>query len=159
AALGNVYGTGKTGAYTDDLASVTSLSTPATGGAFGEYVKGVNDFKSKLGTFQEALIGTDGKSGALAAHLNKSDEAATKLQTAVDKVQGYRSYLEAWAKNEAADLKVEAAKNQIMATLPEMQHFITEWSGLSDNGKGDAKPDLAAKYQAFSEAVTALQSA
>ncbi|MEX8626584.1 autotransporter outer membrane beta-barrel domain-containing protein [Salmonella enterica] len=159
AALGNVYGTGKTGAYTDDLASVTSLSTPATSGAFGEYVKGVNDFKSKLGTFQDALIGTDGKAGALTIPLGKSDEAATKLQTAVDKVQGYRSYLEAWAKNEAADLKVDAAKNQIMATLPEMQHFITEWSGLSDNGKGDGKPDLAAKYQAFSEAVTALQSA
>ncbi|EDW1732860.1 autotransporter outer membrane beta-barrel domain-containing protein [Salmonella enterica subsp. enterica] len=159
AALGNVYGTGKTGAYTDDLASVTSFSTLATSGAFGEYVKGVNDFKSKLGTFQEALIGADGKGGALITPLGKSDEAATKLQTAVDKVQGYRSYLEAWAKNEAADLKVDAAKNQIMATLPEMQHFITEWSGLSDNGKGDGKPDLAAKYQAFSEAVTALQSA
>ncbi|EFR6822112.1 autotransporter outer membrane beta-barrel domain-containing protein [Salmonella enterica] len=159
AALGNVYGTGKTGAYTDDLASVTSFSTPATSGAFGEYVKGVNDFKSKLGTFQTALIGDNGKAGALTTPLGKSDEAATKLQTAVDKVQGYRSYLEAWAKNEAADLKVDAAKNQIMATLPEMQHFITEWSGLSDNGKGDGKPDLAAKYQAFSEAVTALQSA
>ncbi|EDV2894422.1 autotransporter outer membrane beta-barrel domain-containing protein [Salmonella enterica subsp. diarizonae] len=159
AALGEVYGPGKTGAYTDDLASSSSLSTPATGGAFGEYVKGVNDFKGKLGTFQEALIGSDGKGGALVTPLSKSDEAATTLQTAVDKVQGYRSYLEAWAKNEAADLKVEAAKNQIMATLPEMQHFITEWSGLSDNGKGGAKPDLAAKYQAFSEAVTALQSA
>ncbi|EBT1279602.1 hypothetical protein CIT83_27705, partial [Salmonella enterica] len=31
AALGKVYGTGKTGAYTDDLTSATSLSTPATG--------------------------------------------------------------------------------------------------------------------------------
>ncbi|EAM9431482.1 hypothetical protein BCN13_26990, partial [Salmonella enterica] len=159
AALGNVYGTGKTGAYTDELASVTSLSTPATGGAFGEYVKGVNDFKSKLGTFQDALIGTDGKSGALTTPLGKSDEVATTLQTAVDKVQGYRNYLEAWTKNEAADLKVEAAKNQIIKTLPEMQHFVTEWGGLSDNGKGEAKPDLAAKYQAFSEAVTALQKA
>ncbi|MIV19658.1 autotransporter outer membrane beta-barrel domain-containing protein, partial [Salmonella enterica] len=121
--------------------------------------KGVNDFKSKLGTFQDALIGTDGKSGALTTPLGKSDEVATTLQTAVDKVQGYRNYLEAWAKNEAADLKVEAAKNQIIKTLPEMQHFVTEWGGLSDNGKGDAKPDLAAKYQAFSEAVTALQKA
>ncbi|ECI2309424.1 autotransporter outer membrane beta-barrel domain-containing protein [Salmonella enterica subsp. enterica serovar Infantis] len=158
-ALGNVYGTGKAGAYTDELASVTSLSTPATGGAFGEYVKGVNDFKSKLGTFQDALIGTDGKSGALTTPLGKSDEVATTLQTAVDKVQGYRNYLEAWTKNEAADLKVEAAKNQIIKTLPEMQHFVTEWGGLSDNGKGEAKPDLAAKYQAFSEAVTALQKA
>lgn len=159
AALGEVYGPGKTGAYTDDLASSSSLSTPATGGAFGAYVVGVNDFKSKLTAFQKALIGSDGKGGALVIPLSKSDEAATTLQTAVDKVQGYRSYLEAWTKNEAADLKVEAAKNQIMATLPEMQHFITEWSGLSDNGKGGAKPDLAAKYQAFSEAVTALQGA
>ncbi|ECI0838799.1 autotransporter outer membrane beta-barrel domain-containing protein [Salmonella enterica subsp. diarizonae] len=159
AALGNVYGTGKTVAYTDDLTSATSLSTPATGGAFGEYVKGVNDFKSKLDTFQDALIGTDGKSGALTTPLGKSDEAATTLQTAVDKVQGYREYLKTWATAKAADLKVEAAKNQIMATLPEMQHFITEWSGLSDNAKADGKPDLAGKYQAFSEAVTALQKA
>ncbi|ECN6753429.1 autotransporter outer membrane beta-barrel domain-containing protein [Salmonella enterica subsp. enterica serovar Newport] len=158
-ALGKVYGAGKVGAYTDDLASATSLSTPATDGAFGKYVTGVNDFKVKLGTFQEALIGADGKGGALAASLGKADETATKLQTAVDKVQGYRNYLETWAKNEAAGVKVDAARNQIMATLPEMQHFITEWSGLSGNGKGDAKPDLAAKYQAFSEAVTALQSA
>ncbi|EKQ0893241.1 autotransporter outer membrane beta-barrel domain-containing protein [Salmonella enterica] len=159
AALGNVYGTGKTGAYTDDLASVTSLSTPATGGAFGEYVKGVNDFKSKLGTFQDALIGANGVAGGALETALAGDSGTKELQRAVDKVQGYREYLKTWAAAKAADLKVEAAKNQIMATLPEMQHFITEWSGLSDNGKGDAKPDLAAKYQAFSEAVTALQSA
>lgn len=158
-ALGKVYGAGKVGAYTDDLASGTSLSTPATDGAFGKYVAGVNEFKGKLGTFQEALIGADGKGGALATPLGKTDETATKLQTAVDKVQGYRNYLETWAKNEAAGVKVDAARNQIMATLPEMQHFVTEWGGLSDNVKADGKPDLAGKYQAFSDAVTALQKA
>ncbi|EIY5517898.1 autotransporter outer membrane beta-barrel domain-containing protein [Salmonella enterica] len=151
-ALGKVYGANNPGAYDNGLSAI--VDSAGSGGAFGAYVAGVKDFKGKLDAFQTALIGENGKSGALAAPLVNE----TKLQTAVDKVQGYRSYLEAWAKNEAADLKVEAAKNQIMATLPDMQHFITKWSGLSENGTANDGPDLAGKYQKFSEAVTALQN-
>ncbi|EEM1821187.1 autotransporter outer membrane beta-barrel domain-containing protein [Salmonella enterica subsp. enterica] len=157
-ALEALYGTGNNGAYTDNLTTATSLVTVSNAGAFGKYAAGFSDFKNKLTAFQQALIGSDGKSGALSSSLNGSTTTATELQTAVDKVQGYRAYLQTWAANQAADLKVEAAKNQIMATLPELKHFVTANGGLAENSKISG-PDLAGKYKAFSDAVTALQKA
>ncbi|EMW9312562.1 autotransporter outer membrane beta-barrel domain-containing protein [Salmonella enterica] len=158
-ALEALYGTGNKGAYTDNLTTATSLATVSTGGAFGKYAAGFSDFKSKLTAFQEALIGSDGKGGVLTSALSGNTSATTNLQTAVDKVQGYRAYLQTWAASQAADLKVEAAKNQIMATLPELQHFVAANGGLAENGKASSGPDLAGKYKAFSDAVTTLQKA
>ncbi|EOC0702008.1 autotransporter outer membrane beta-barrel domain-containing protein [Salmonella enterica subsp. enterica serovar Kokomlemle] len=167
-ALAGLYGTG--GHAFEEL-SASELSKPVSGdaadkGAFGAYVKGIEDFQKQLDGFRNLLIGlkgggdagtggADGKSGDPAISSTVFNGGAkNELQEAADKAVAYRGYLQTWAKAQAADLKEKDAKAQIMATLPTLQHYVATWGAYS--GNNDKGSDLAAKYQAFSEAVTAL---
>ncbi|HAD5970104.1 TPA_asm: autotransporter outer membrane beta-barrel domain-containing protein [Salmonella enterica subsp. enterica serovar Typhimurium] len=170
-ALTGLYGAD--GHAFEDL-SAGELTKPVSGdasakGAFGAYVKGIQDFRSQLDKFRNLLIGskssgadnTGGEGGATGnpaidtTVFGGTNEAA--LKEAADKVVAYRGYLQTWAKAQAADLKEKDAKAQIMATLPSLQHYVAAWGAYS--GNNDKGSDLAAKYQAFSEAVTALAGA
>ncbi|ECT1023019.1 hypothetical protein DPO11_23950 [Salmonella enterica] len=168
-ALTGLYGTDGR-AFDEDL-SAKELSKPVSGdaadkGAFGAYVKGIEDFQKQLDTFRNNLIGSgsDGATNTAGAAGNSGDPAisatdfggqkANELKTAADKVAAYRGYLQTWAKAQAADLKEKDAKAQIMATLPSLQHYVAKWGAYSGNNNQGS--DLAAKYQAFSEAVTTL---
>ncbi|HAG0018104.1 TPA: hypothetical protein G8O67_005539, partial [Salmonella enterica] len=161
-ALTGLYGVD--GHAFEDL-STGELTNPVSGdasakGAFGAYVKGIQDFQSQLDSFRNLLIGSqsngaantggkDGNAGDPAIDttvFGGANEAA--LKEAADKVVAYRGYLQTWAKAQAADLKEKDAKAQIMATLPSLQHYVAAWGAYSGNNeKGSG---LAAKYQAFS---------
>ncbi|HIB1684074.1 TPA: hypothetical protein ACWV7L_005148, partial [Salmonella enterica subsp. enterica serovar Muenchen] len=157
----SLYGAGHFGVYTDDL-SAGNLSTLAgeADGTFGAYANGIKDFYDKLNNFQYALIGENGEgvaSGLTSEKLNSHE--AESLRVAVNNIYAYREYMKLWAGNKAAELKEQEAKSQIMATLPELQHFVTAWVNYSANGKDNHGPDLAGKYNSFTEAVSKLQNA
>ncbi|HGA7339298.1 TPA: hypothetical protein ACITDB_004834, partial [Salmonella enterica subsp. enterica serovar Saintpaul] len=157
----SLYGAGHFGVYTDDLSTGTlSTLTGRTDGTFGAYADGIDNFNAKLDAFRNALIGKSGQgvnSGLTSEKLNHHE--AESLRVAVNNIYAYREYMKLWAGNKAAELKEQEAKSQIMATLPELQHFVTAWVNYSANGKDDHGPDLAGKYNSFTEAVSKLQNA
>lgn len=158
-ALDGLYGTGSHGAYTDDLSSgtttLTTIVSDETGqGTFGAYVHGIDAIKTALGQFNDALIGHD-NTGATGGVTNDTLMPNAELKADAQKVVAYRAYLLTWAKGQAAALKQQDATNQIMATLPQLQHFFAEWGDYSDNKTGGDN-SVTAKYHDFMNKVITL---
>ncbi|ECJ2224324.1 autotransporter outer membrane beta-barrel domain-containing protein [Salmonella enterica] len=158
-ALKGLYGN-TLGAYNTDLSTGTldgksPVSAESDKGAFGAYVNGIAKLQSTLNDFNTALIGPQNNGVASGVTEGSFTQNAT-LKADAQKVVAYRAYLLTWAKGQAAELKKQDATNQIMATLPQLQHFVAEWGDYSGNGSTNNGPDLTAKYSHFMNTVITL---